>query len=179
MPAASQQPANPSCRSPKFLLIWIDCRKTGNYIFNSWCIVKDCLIAASSVCCSLNSVKWMLFNKYSFCKCCNYINCRCMISQNSCVMSKMRSYLQAAETTSRRCQNTLQPTVQLIKRLYIIMVVPCKAVCNKDLTFSLTSSVKMITSDLLLKILLCNLRCTTPYLINQLQNILQFINQIC
>ncbi|XP_055498554.1 cytokine-like protein 1 isoform X2 [Leucoraja erinacea] len=46
---------------------------------------------------------------------------------NSCVMSKIRSYLQAAETTSRRCQITLQPTVQLIKRLYIIMVVPCKA----------------------------------------------------
>ncbi|XP_072367986.1 cytokine-like protein 1 [Scyliorhinus torazame] len=47
---------------------------------------------------------------------------------NSCVMSKMRSYLHAVEKiTDRRCQDMLQPTVQLIRRLYIIMVVPCKA----------------------------------------------------
>ncbi|XP_078087784.1 cytokine-like protein 1 [Mustelus asterias] len=47
---------------------------------------------------------------------------------NSCVMSKMRNYLQAVEEmTNQRCKDVLQPTVQLIRRLYIIMVVPCKA----------------------------------------------------
>ncbi|XP_043560120.1 cytokine-like protein 1 [Chiloscyllium plagiosum] len=47
---------------------------------------------------------------------------------NFCVISKLRAYLQAVEkVTDRRCQNVLQPTVQLIRRLYLIMVVPCKA----------------------------------------------------
>ncbi|XP_020367148.1 cytokine-like protein 1 isoform X2 [Rhincodon typus] len=47
---------------------------------------------------------------------------------NFCVMSKLRTYLQAMEkVTDRRCQNVLQPTVQLIRHLYLIMVVPCKA----------------------------------------------------
>ncbi|XP_078405793.1 cytokine-like protein 1 [Cetorhinus maximus] len=52
---------------------------------------------------------------------------------NSCVMSKMRNYLHAVEKmTDRHCQGMLQPTVRLIRRLYIIMVVPCKA----ELVFS-------------------------------------------
>ncbi|XP_042196003.1 cytokine-like protein 1 [Callorhinchus milii] len=47
---------------------------------------------------------------------------------DSCMVSKMRDYLLAVENlTDRRCQYTLDSTVRLVRRLFIIMAKFCQA----------------------------------------------------